>query len=315
MKLLSMSGFVPEQICDIIRFTKYKGERSITHYCGYASDFISQVIQDDEIDGAVYPRSCDSSRILSDYLCETGKFLYQMHIPPRQDESAIYYFTNIVKDYKVNIERYFHVAVYDNDVRERTEYINQRNKRLQEIYKDIGSVSYAKFLNEIHRMLQNPLKDQYIPTNLNKKECMGKRVFIVGSFLSNIRVIEAIEEAGMSVEGDNLTESSRLFMAPRVELSGDIYYNIAKSILSNRLSPTQGNFKQIIENDMQMINEKDIKGVIFVTQKYCEPYDYLFSVYKKALDEKGIPNIKINLSDTEGVGKIELVMESFADIL
>lgn len=31
MKLLSMSGFVPEQICDIIRFTKYKGERSITH--------------------------------------------------------------------------------------------------------------------------------------------------------------------------------------------------------------------------------------------------------------------------------------------
>ena len=66
---------------------------------------------------------------------------------------------------------------------------------------------------------------------------------------------------------------------------------------------------------MQMINEKDIKGVIFVTQKYCEPYDYLFSVYKKTLDEKGIPNIKINLSDTEGVGKIELVMESFADIL
>ena len=53
MKLLAMSGLIPEQICDVVRFTQYAGERNLPHYCGYASDFISQVMQDNRIDGAV----------------------------------------------------------------------------------------------------------------------------------------------------------------------------------------------------------------------------------------------------------------------
>ena len=77
MKILSLSGFVPEQICDTVRFTQYEGERTISHYCGYASDFISQVMNDASIDGAVFPKSCDSTRVISSYLAECGKFLYQ----------------------------------------------------------------------------------------------------------------------------------------------------------------------------------------------------------------------------------------------
>ena len=45
MKLLAISGFVPEQICDVVRFTQYGGERNIAHYCGYASDFVSQAVR------------------------------------------------------------------------------------------------------------------------------------------------------------------------------------------------------------------------------------------------------------------------------
>ena len=57
------------------------------------------------------------------------------------------------------------------------------------------------------------------------------------------------------------------------------------------------------------------KGVIFATQKYCEPYDYLFSVYKKALDEKGIPVLQVQMADsTDGSGK-DAALEAFADII
>lgn len=34
MKILAMSDLVPEQICDIVRFTKYSGDLRISHYCG-----------------------------------------------------------------------------------------------------------------------------------------------------------------------------------------------------------------------------------------------------------------------------------------
>ena len=33
MNILALSGFVPEQICDTVRFTRYTGDRNITHYC------------------------------------------------------------------------------------------------------------------------------------------------------------------------------------------------------------------------------------------------------------------------------------------
>ena len=90
MKILSMSGFVPEQICDTVRFTGFDGNEKLSHYCGYAADFIAQVKEDSSIDGAVFPKSCDSSRSIGSYLEETGKFLYSMPVPVvMTDESVI----------------------------------------------------------------------------------------------------------------------------------------------------------------------------------------------------------------------------------
>ena len=55
--------------------------------------------------------------------------------------------------------------------------------------------------------------------------------------------------------------------------------------------------------------------MIYATQKYCEPYDYLFSAYKKALDEKGIPVLQVQMADsTDGSGK-DAALEAFADII
>ena len=60
-----------------IRFTGYTGERNIAHYCGYAADYISQVMNDRDIDGAVFPKTCDSTRTLTSYLSGSGKFCFQ----------------------------------------------------------------------------------------------------------------------------------------------------------------------------------------------------------------------------------------------
>ena len=49
MRILALSGFIPEQICDVVRFTGYEGEYNIAQYCGYAADYISQVINDDNL--------------------------------------------------------------------------------------------------------------------------------------------------------------------------------------------------------------------------------------------------------------------------
>lgn len=112
MKILSMSGFVPEQVCDTIRFTQYAGDRNIAHYCGYVSDFVSKVLQDESIDGAVYPKSCDSTRIMASYLSDNGKFLHQIGVTSYNTVGAIEYFANEIKRYKEAVEAYYGITLH-----------------------------------------------------------------------------------------------------------------------------------------------------------------------------------------------------------
>lgn len=310
-----MSGFVPEYICDTIRFTQYSGDRNIPHYCGYASDYVSEVMHDGSIDGAVYPKSCDSTRIITSYLSGSGKFHYQLNIPSYGTSGSEDYFAYSIKAYKEAVENHYSICISIDDIKERTERINRRNEAISQIYEEISSFSYAAYLESIHQMLKLPLAEQKWNKNIETHKPMGKNVFIVGSFLSNSEIARMIEDSGLTVVGDTLPESGRLVSMRSVELSGNIYKGIATSMLSMRLSPTQNSFKTIFASDIEEIKRKSAKGVIFITQKYCEAYDYLYSSYKSALDTLEIPSLKLIVNDTEDTRKVALALEAFADTI
>lgn len=198
---------------------------------------------------------------------------------------------------------------------DRTEKINLRNEKLKDIYSQIEEISYSNYLKSIHQLLEQPLDRQVIPNSFGNSIQSKKRVYLVGSFLSNLSIVDMIENCGMKIVGDNLPESGRLISTPDVNLSGDIILNVARSSLGKRLSPTQNNFKNIIEKDIKEIESKNVNGVIFIIQKYCEPYDYLFSVYIKVLHEMNIPVLKLILADSEDNRKVQLQLEAFADAI
>lgn len=312
MRILSMSGYVPEEICDTVRFSGYEGERNISHYCGYAADFISQVLHDDSIDGAVFPHSCDSSRIMKNYLNSCEKFIHQLNIPIRRDSAAITYFAEVLREYKAALESHYNIKIEDMD--ERADFLGKRNARLAEIYDNLDSVKYSDYLQLVHDMLQKPLFEQLdLLTDLEKAPS-GKKVFLIGSYLSNVNIAKSIENCGMTVIADDLPESGRLVSRKPAEYNGS-FENIAESIMFSRISPTQNDFREVIRTDLDIIKNKGARGVIFVTQKYCEPYDYLYSVYKKMLDENDIPSIKISVTNSQDEKNAVLMLETFADML
>lgn len=314
MKILSLSGFVPEQICDTVRFTGFAGNQPISHYCGYAADFISQVKSDTDIDGAVFPKSCDSSRSISSYLEDSEKFLFTFGVPIKRDAAAIDYFAAQIEDYQKAVENHYDILI--DDIPDRVLLVNKRNKIIGKLYDEVSNgLAYSSYLESIHKMLALPLKDQLAVTAEDKKVSGGKKVYIVGSFMTNEKIVEQIESSGMCVVGDNLTESKRIFTAPEVSLDGDIYHNIAESMLSRIPSPTQNCFEDNLRRDLDEIKRKNVQGVIFITQKYCEPYDYMWSVYKKALDEQGIKALQLKLSDSKDDRNIEFAVDAFDDTL
>lgn len=313
MKILSLSRFIPEHICDSLRFTKYPGDRNISHYCGYVSDFISQVLADDTIDGAVYPKSCDSTRTITSYLQDTGKYLHQISIPSVGVPGAEEFFASEIRRYRESLERHYNVFI--DDIELRIDRINIRNDAIREAYDRLECLSYSEYLLSVHKLLNKPLFDQNWKKAVLQKKSTEKRVFVIGSSLSNINIAEAIEQVGLTVVGDTLPESGRLVSMPSVDGSGDIYKGIAHSILSAGLSPTQNGFDLILKRNLEEIRKKEVRGVIFVIQKYCEPYEFLFCALKAMLEEKGIKILKLLLNDTDDERKVHLALEAFVDTM
>ena len=211
MKILSLSGFVPEAIVDTIRFWNFSGERSISHYCGYASDYISNVLNDSTIDGAVYPKSCDSTRIITSYLKDSGKFLYQLNVPSYGVIGAEQFLEKSIIDYKDSVERHFELTITDDEVRQRATLVNERNTLINNLYTSIDSVSYSLYMRTIHDALMVPLESQCKvfekEINQGKAYDSNKRVFIVGSSLTNVAIVDYIEKIGLKVVGDTLPVS------------------------------------------------------------------------------------------------------------
>ncbi len=313
MHILSLSTLIPEQICDTERFFGYEGKQRISHYCGYASEFIARVLEDSTVDGAAFPRTCDSCRTVGSYMESSGKFLHFFHIPIRRDAAAVAYLAESIRAYQTAIENHYGVKI--TDVAERAERINTRNRGLRALYEHLLELSYIAYLETIHTLLQKPLQEQEVPTELSVRAASASpRVLVVGSTQAGTGLVRQIEAAGMHIIGDRLPESRRLIFAPEVSAKGDIYENIAKSILAGMLSPSQDAFAEIIKEDRNEILQKQVRGVIFLTQKYCEPYDYLFPAYKRMLDEISIPVLRVTEigSSTENTA---LAIETFADLL
>lgn len=312
MNILSFSGFIPEQICDTVRFVRYQGQRRISHYCGYAADFVSQVLDDPRIDGCVFPRSCDSTRVMASYISGSGKFVHRLHIPARRDETAVSYLAQSIRQYQSAVEEHYGVKL--DDTADRAEMVNARNQAIAGLYAAAPDISYSAYIHMIHDLLQKPLRQQVVPDAL-PGGAGGKPVYLVGSTLCGVELPRLIEDAGMKIVGDRLTESKRLFSAPAVQPSGDIYENIAASMLQNRVSPTQSDFASILREDREEIERKRVKGVIFITQKYCEPYDYLRAVYMKMLEQMAVPVLQLSLTDSTDSRRFDTSIETFADIL
>lgn len=90
---------------------------------------------------------------------------------------------------------------------DRTEKINLRNEKLKDIYSQIEEISYSNYLKSIHQLLEQPLDRQVIPNSFGNSIQSKKRVYLVGSFLSNLSIVDMIENCGMKIVGDNLPES------------------------------------------------------------------------------------------------------------
>jgi len=124
------------------------------------------------------------------------------------------------------------------------------------------------------------------------------KVFLAGSpiIFPNLKILQLIEQAGMSVCADDLCSSERIF--PGATLYSDAsVYGILKALAERNhkacICPTFTDNDRRVNNILRLTSENNIKGVIFHILKGCHPYDIESITIEEKLKNQGIKFLKL----------------------
>jgi benzoyl-CoA reductase subunit C len=143
------------------------------------------------------------------------------------------------------------------------------------------------------------------------------RVVVVGSFCEQppLELIAAIEESGCYVLDDDFLLGWRLFKRD-VPLDGDPFRALARAYLDGSVhASTKHDLRQPRARSLiASARENRAGAVIFLGAKFCEPGLFDYALYRKALDQDGIPHLFLEFEEKMWMyDKIRTEVETFVE--
>jgi benzoyl-CoA reductase subunit C len=143
------------------------------------------------------------------------------------------------------------------------------------------------------------------------------RVIVVGSFCEQppLELITGIEESGCYILDDDFMLGWRLFKSD-VTTEGDPYQALARSYLNNSLHAST-------KHDLRSPRAAGLiasarahraDAVIFLGAKFCEPGLFDYALYRRALEQEGIPHLFLEFEEKMWMyDKIRTEVETFVE--
>ena len=164
--------------------------------------------------------------------------------------------------------------------------------------------------NSMLKELLNELDAQPISTKDSKA-----RLMVVGSELDDPKFIELIEESGAVVVADELCTASKYYWN-MVDTTGDPLQALASRYLTRPPCPRMRPSDQRLEYIKEMIENRQVDGVILELMKFCKLHDEGALIVRQALDEWGIPHLTLSREyNLTGAGATATRIEAFLEQL
>lgn len=287
------------------------------------------------LDGILMYNACDTLRnlpeILQNGLFEQGCFipLLRLHIPTsplRQLADAEYFrdrVRRLVSELEESFEKSFSIESFTQSV---GLYRRQRelSSRLQGMVAR-GYISFCEFCRiliagsflpvESHlEMLVNAIERS---DTAREKGREFPKIMVSGILPPSSGIIDCIEAAGMRVADNDIAMFKRTYGYTPQSVNDPADYYI--DLYSNHHPCTTilhtGDAR--IEELRKTIRENDIRGFIFIGEKFCE-YEYFEVPYlRKILEGEGVRMLCLDFSleDDDNLGSYQTRIESFAETL
>ena len=147
----------------------------------------------------------------------------------------------------------------------------------------------------------------------------GVKVVTSGIIVDNPTLLKIFEENKIAIAADDVAHESRSFRTDASE-EGDPMMALAKQfadidyeVLLYDPASAENRRGEFVAN---MVKECGAQGLILFMQQFCDPEEMEYPCLKKALDDAGIPHIKLGVDQQmRDFGQASTAIQAFADVL
>ena len=341
-ELIIAGGFIPVRIFGRKKIIKSESYFPI-NFCPYIKSGWESLLADaDNFNALIFTNSCDGMRRFFDI---TGKYLdripsYLLDVPHLKNKDSQDFFTVNIGDMKKFIEKLKGEKIDKKEIENAVKLINKKRKLLKEyssiFYKSPNLIEIPTYYKVIElSMITDPgifLEDleKYLDfirstDKTNTENGIGLQldrrnspaIMIIGNFIAEDKLWEMLSKMNLKLASEDLCTSNRYF---EKQVVTDDNKGLMESIAERYLNKPQcmrmadlGSKLAEIEN---AIIKNDIKGVIFITLKFCDNMLYSFSLLKQRLNNMGIPVLYLDIEyNNFSEGQIKTRVQAFLEML
>lgn len=335
-ELIHAAGFFPYGISGGRARMEFADAHLQSWTCSFVRSSLSLALEGklDFLDGLIIPQTCDTTRNVSGIWQHASPlpFLQEYRLPRQVDRpSAREYLIYELTRLKEELEKFSGREITAEKIKESIALYNENRNLLARLFvlheqnpaaisnKELYMIVEAAMLipketlNGYLNKLVNVL-DGEVAAAENKET--KTRLFISGTLLEPLEILDFIDENGGVVVGDDLKNGFR-YIEGQIEEAGDPLEALAdrqlKRIPGAFYDPPHDPRRHYL---VKMAREKRVQGVIFLHLRNCEPENYDYYDNVQALEKNGIPAIRI---ETEFVtapsGQIRTRVEAFLEMV
>jgi benzoyl-CoA reductase/2-hydroxyglutaryl-CoA dehydratase subunit BcrC/BadD/HgdB len=292
-----------------------------------------------ELNGLFIYNACDTLRNLPEILkwglAEDGRTLpvFTIHIPmgsSGQTRKSIYLKKEIATLIR-ELEETYSVSFSAEHFKKSTQIYN----KMRNLYKQMdmlvatGKLRFDEYAQLVRRGCLHPVNQNIKSLEIKLQDLdslslgsMENKIDPGGVILSGILppppgITRVIENADLRIVGNDIAMLTRSFFnTPEPTDDPEEYYQ--KYYQHHYPCPTLlHTADDRIETLMNLISQRDAKGVIFIGEKFCEYENFEMPYLEKQLKQQGLHSLflEVSMDDNEHIGAFKTRIEAFSELI
>ena len=337
-ELVEAAGMVPFGMWGSNKKTIARAkEYCATFYCTIAQLALEMLLDGtmDQLDGIITPTICDTLRPMSQNFRVAMKdklpciFLAhpQNRFAPWGLQFCIAQYTNVRNE----LNKIAGHEMTDEDIRAAIVLYNKARAARREFVKlandhcdVITATKRSAVLKAAWFMTKAEYTEKLVALNAELKAlpvCQWKGVKVVtsGIICDNPELLKIFDDNNIAIAADDVAHETRAFRVDASE-EGDPMMALAQQFADQDyevlLYDPQSSKNRRGEFVANMVKESGAQGLILFMQQFCDPEEMEYPYLKKALDEAGIPHIKLGVDQQmRDFGQAATAIQAFADVI